>query len=242
MASVTMSLLVSTRKSNYQSYHKKQQLGIKRCITCIIHFSFVFQVAACISMLANVSPAEAKPFNTNINTNYNSNYNANLNTNYLISSLLNYILDLLQIIHKNGQRSGPVDIPAFPQLHEIPLRTNTPATGSQSPLSTSMDVNKESTAVLKGDFNILDDYVFDNIIKNRKPGMGDDGLVVDESRKSIEAAVDAFRGPDVPALISPIPLDAWGLPLTVQEPPELQATKLELLRSFGEREPQARTG
>lgn len=197
----------------------------------------VFQVATCIVTLINVSSTEAKPFNTNINTNYNSNYNANLNANYLISSLLNYILDLLQIIHKNGQRSGSVDIPPFPQLHDITelRQIQSPAAVSQSPSSNSMDDNKEQTAVIKGDFNILHDYVHDNIIKNRKPGIIDDGgSAANEDRKAIEAAVDAFRGPDVPALVSPIPLDTWGLRLKVPEPPEQQATKMKLLKSIAE--------
>ncbi|KZS05170.1 Uncharacterized protein APZ42_031751 [Daphnia magna] len=166
-------------------------------------------VATCIVTLINVSSTEAKPFNTNINTNYNSNYNANLNANYLISSLLNYILDLLQIIHKNGQRSGSVDIPPFPQLHDITelRQIQSPAAVSQSPSSNSMDDNKEQTAIIKA---------------------------ADEDRKAIEAAVDAFRGPDVPALVSPIPLDTWGLRLTVPEPPEQQATKMKLLKSIAE--------
>ncbi|KAI9554419.1 hypothetical protein GHT06_019691 [Daphnia sinensis] len=166
-------------------------------------------VATCIVTLINVSTTEAKPFNTNINTNYNSNYNANLNANYLISSLLNYILDLLQIIHKNGQRSGPVDIPSFPHLHDITevRQIQSPATVSQSSPSKSMDGNKEPAAVIKA---------------------------VDEDRKAIEAAVDAFKGPDVPALVQPIPLDAWGLRLTVPESPEKQATKMKLLKSFAE--------
>ncbi|XP_059351397.1 uncharacterized protein LOC130695818 [Daphnia carinata] len=165
-------------------------------------------VAACILTLINVSSTAAKPFNTNINTNYNSNYNANLNANYLISSLLNYILDLLQIIHKNGQRSRPVDIPPFPQLHDITdlRQIQSPATLSLSPSFNLMDGNKEPTAVNKAD----------------------------EDRKAIEAAVDAFKGPDVPALVSPIPLDTWGLRLAVPEPPEKQATKMELLKALAE--------
>jgi hypothetical protein len=200
-----------------------------------------FQAAACILMLVCVNPAQPKPFNTNINTNYNNNYNTNLNTNYLISSLLNYILNLLQILHNNGRRSGPYTIPAFPRPDEMQQMLKqyppTALTETSSPNSPN-GAQGQSLPSIKGDFTILYDYVFNHLIRNRKTGNNKNNDSTGASgsqdyKKAVQDAVKAFKGPIVPPLVSPIPLDSIG-PLSVQEPPELQAAKMEFLRAFAE--------
>lgn len=215
-------------------------LQIKKNLTNLLG---VFQAAACILMVVCVNAAQSKPFNTNINTNYNNNYNTNLNANYLISSLLNYILNLLQILHSNGQRSGPYTIPAFPrpdEMHQM-LKQYPPAALPKSPSSNSADnAPGKSLPLIKGDFTILYDYVFNHLIKNRKARVnkidGSTGASGSQDyKKDVQDAVEAFKGPAVPPLLSPIPLDSMGSPLVaVQEPAELQAAKMEFLRAFAE--------
>ena len=124
-------------------------------------------------------------------------------------------------------------------MHHM-MRENHPSTLPESEPSNSAD---DAPAFVKGDFTILYDYVFNDLIKNRKAGTNKDdgsGNLTQDLKRDIEVAVEAFRGPAVPPLLSPIPLDSFGSPQAVQEPPELQAAKMEFLRSFAET--QARSG
>jgi hypothetical protein len=155
-----------------------------------------------------MNPAQSKPFSTNINTNYNNNYNTNMSANFLISSLLNYIFNLLEVLQKNEQCSGQYTIPAFPRLDEMHpmLRQHPPAALPESEPPASAD-----PAFVKGDFTILYDYIFNDLIKNRKDGINKDDGSPQDFKEDIEAAVEAFRGPATPPLLSPIPLDSFGL-------------------------------
>ncbi|XP_046650880.1 uncharacterized protein LOC124341959 isoform X2 [Daphnia pulicaria] len=151
--------------------------------------SMKFVVTTCTLMLVCMNPAQSKPFSTNINTNYNNNYNTNMSANFLISSLLNYIFNLLEVLQKNEQCSGQYTIPAFPRPDEMHpmLRQHPPAALPESEPPASADPA----------------FVKDGINK-------DDGSPQD-FKEDIEAAVEAFRGPATPPLLSPIPLDSFGL-------------------------------
>ncbi len=178
----------------------------------------------------------------------------------MISSLLNYILNLLQILHKNGESSGPgpYTIPAFPRPDEMQnILQQFPPPPIQQPSENSADTGIFRSPVpssgdgntFKGDFTTLYSHVFDHLVKNKKAGINkEDGSYLENSadgsydyKKAVEDAVDAFRGPPVPPHISPVALGTWNPPqvAAVEEPPELKAAKMEFLRAFAEAQTRA---